>query len=186
MAPTEPICEACGGVSSPRSSWLCVCPRCGFQQSSLTAGPGTGIEGIEQLRKVNFERLLAAIEQIFPLKGRRVLEIGAAKGWFLQAALSRGASVTGVEPETAAANISREAGLDVEEGLFPAAPRDRGPYDVIVFNDVFEHIPNPALAATHLDELLTPGGLLVINLPNSEGALMECHLPMSAISHQTI
>jgi SAM-dependent methyltransferase len=171
VAPLQPICEACGGVSTPRPPWLLVCHGCGFQQSSLTAGPGTGIDGIEQLRKLNFESLLDSIEQIAPVRGSRLLEIGAAKGWFLEAALLRGASAFGIEPETAAAQTAQEAGLNVEEGLFPTAPRDRGPYDIIVLNDVFEHIPNPALAAIHLDELLAPNGLLVLNLPSSEGAL---------------
>jgi SAM-dependent methyltransferase len=131
------------------------------------------VDGLESLRRANFEKVLDVLEKIRPVEGLRLLEIGAAKGWFLEAARRRGAIVAGVEPETANASEARARGLRIDEALFPTAPRDRGPYDVIVFNDVFEHIPQPDQAIAYVEELLAPEGLLVLNLPSSTGVLFR-------------
>ena len=141
--------------------------------SDLPAGPGTGIEGLESLRRANFERLLDRLELHADLNGLSVLEVGAARGWFLEAAARRGAIVKGIEPEAINAEIARKAGFDVEIGLFPEDLSDRGPYDMIVFNDVFEHIPGPSSVIVEVAALLNPGGRAVINLPSSRGVLFR-------------
>jgi SAM-dependent methyltransferase len=59
--------------------------------------------------------------------------------------------------------------VNIIKGYFPG---DLGPdakFDVIVFNDVFEHLPNPHEAMGSIAERLNSGGALVINIPNSEG-----------------
>lgn len=139
--------------------------------SSLAAGPGTGIEGLEVLRRSNFEILARRIDSAAPLPGKKLLEVGSAKGWFLEAAARRGAAVRGIEPEVANAEIARANGFDVELGLFPDGLINRGPYDVIVFNDVLEHIPGPRGVIRDVAGLLAPGGLAVVNLPSSDGAI---------------
>ena len=154
-----------------RYNWLGACRGCGFQASTLTPGAGTGIAGLEQLRRDNFEALLDRLEQIRPLRGAKLLEVGCAKGWFLAAAAERGAKAKGIEPELANVEIARAAGLSVEAGFFPADLADKGPYDLVVFNDVFEHLPSPAAAIKDVAALLSPGGLVAINLPSSHGTL---------------
>ncbi len=77
----------------------------------------------------------------------------------------------GIEPEVANADIAQGLGLETEVGLFPGDLANRGPYDLIVFNDVLEHIPDPARTMGHVEALLAPGGLAVVNLPSSAGAL---------------
>jgi SAM-dependent methyltransferase len=59
--------------------------------------------------------------------------------------------------------------LPVREGYFPDALREGERFDVIVFNDVIEHIPDihAALAACHAR--LIEEGILILNLPNSAG-----------------
>lgn len=153
------------------SPWLSRCETCGLYRSTLVAGPGQAFEGLEDLRRRNFELLLAEIEGLVPLKGARILEVGCAKGWFLEAARQRGASVLGIEPVEQDAKVAESAGLTVRRGLFPAAAKGLGPFDLIVFNDVFEHLPDPADAVRAAEELLANGGMLVINLPSSEGAI---------------
>lgn len=155
------------------SGWLSVCQLCGLYTSELEPGPGKAFDGIESLRKKNFDQVLNSIEKIKPLPKVKLLEIGSAKGWFLAAAQRRGADVSGVEPVSADAEVARESGFSVEEGLFPESPKDRGPYDIIVFNDVFEHIPDPVHAARSAADLLSPGGLLVINIPSSRGVVFK-------------
>lgn len=164
-------CRVCGGSMTSIKTWLARCPNCRFEASSLDAGAGTGIEGLEQLRRKNFELLLDRLGTLVPLRGKRLLEIGSAQGWFLDAARRRGAEVHGLEPEAANAKIAQAHGYATEIGLFPDGLLDRGPYDVIVFNDVLEHIPGPDRTVRSVEALLAPGGVMVVNLPSSAGAL---------------
>ena len=164
-------CPVCAASARPLKDWLFRCPACRFEFTTLTPGGGTGIEGLEALRKENFERLLDRLEKIIPLRGVRALEIGPADGWFLEAAARRGARVSGLEPDEDLARRARARGLDVETGFFPDGLTDKGPYRLLVFNDVFEHLPDPAEALRRSSSLLAPGGVLAINLPNSGGAL---------------
>lgn len=58
---------------------------------------------------------------------------------------------------------------EVRSGFFPEALGAGEQFDVIVFNDVFEHIsdPNSLLDAVRLH--LAPRGLVLLNLPSSRG-----------------
>lgn len=151
--------------------WLFRCRDCGFLASNLQPGPGTGLVGLEQLRRANAEMILDRIGQLAPLRGARILDVGCAKGWFLEAALRRGAAAHGIEPQEPHVRDARRAGLDVELGFFPQDLSDQGPYDVVAFNDVFEHLPSPERAIADVAARLKPGGLAVINLPSSDGVL---------------
>lgn len=164
-------CAICGGAMRQQKPWLFRCAGCGHLSSTLSAGAGTGIDGLEDLRRANFETLLDKLEALVGLRDKRVLEIGSAWGWFLEAAARRGARVHGIEPEEANAQQARALGFPVEIGLFPDGLADKGPYDIIVFNDVLEHIPGPGDAMQEVARLLKPGGLAVVNLPSSNGTL---------------
>jgi 2-polyprenyl-3-methyl-5-hydroxy-6-metoxy-1,4-benzoquinol methylase len=141
--------------------------------STLPAGAGTGIEGIEQIRRANFASILDCLATHRTLKGARVLEVGCADGLFLDAAAQRGASVHAIEPELAKARIARAKGHTVEEGFFPDDLAATAAYDVIAFNDVFEHLPRPVEALRAVERLLAPGGIAVLNLPTSSGFLYK-------------
>jgi SAM-dependent methyltransferase len=155
----------------PRAEWLARCPACGFLASSLEPGPGTGLEGLEDLRRANFEVILDRIARHMKLDGARVLDIGCAKGWFLAGARARGALVHGIEPQEPHVLDARAAGIAVEHGFFPDDLADQGPYGIVTFHDVFEHLPSPQQAIVDVAGRLEPGGLVVINLPSSRGVL---------------
>lgn len=173
MSQLVSACEVCATQLRRSHEWLFKCPSCGFLCSTLTPGAGTGIEGLEVLRRSNFERLLDFLALQRPLQGVRLLEVGSAWGWFLEAAARRGALVHGIEPEAANVAIARAAGLSVEEGYFPHDLKSAGPYDIIVFNDVFEHIPGPSSLVADIEARIAPGGLLVLNLPSSSGTIFR-------------
>ncbi len=94
-------CPICSNAMAAVKSWLYRYNDCGFLQSNLRPGADTGIEGLEDLRRANFEQLLDQMRRFDPPAGRTLLEVGCAKGWFLEAATARGFTVFGLEPEAA-------------------------------------------------------------------------------------
>lgn len=101
--------------------------------------------------------------------GRRVLDVGCGDG-YLAAFLtqSRGGRVVGIECEPEAAAMARRSCETVvvgkvEEGVLSAVS---GPFDVIVFADVLEHLQEPGEALRAVRPLLAGGGYLLLSLPN--------------------
>lgn len=125
--------------------------------------------GLEHLRRRNFELVLDRLERVRPLDGARLLDVGCAHGWFLEAAARRGAAPVGIEPDTEIGEAARDRGLDVRSGFFPDALGADERFDVVAFNDVFEHLPDVERAVEACRRCLTPGGLLAVNLPLATG-----------------
>ncbi len=104
--------------------------------------------------------------------GDRILEVGSAYGYFLEAAIDAGFTTTGVEICTDAVSECRKRGLDAHAGIVtPEFLRERGPYDAIVMLDVIEHLPDPATTIAMLSASLKPGGLMTITTGNWSSAL---------------
>ncbi len=172
-AELEARCPVCGQGFVQHKSWLVRCAACGFLASTLAPGAGTGIEGLDALRRANFENVLDRLEQHRKLAGLRLLEVGCSTGLFLEVAARRGADVQGIEPELKNALFSRKKGLRVQSGFFPQDLDDRGRYDIIAFNDVFEHLPDPVESLKAVEQLLRPFGIAILNLPSSDGVLYK-------------
>jgi len=108
--------------------------------------------------------------EFIPATAHRLLDVGCSEGRFGAAVKSEmpGCEVWGVEPfADAAAEAARRLDKVINAGLAEAeASLPRGYFDVIVMNDVLEHIDysEPALATAK--RLLSPGGSLVLSLPN--------------------
>lgn len=160
--------------------WWQVCANCGMEASTLE--PVFDNRPMEEmfdwdqrqsaladLRKVNFERLLDLVAAIAPAPAR-LLDVGCAEGWFLEAAQRRGYQIEGIEPDQRMADTVG-ASFVVRNGFFPDVLSSSDKFDIITFNDVFEHLPdvNQAIAACHRH--LTDNGILVFNLPNAQGGL---------------
>lgn len=171
-----PVCES--PLKESLRNWHFSCPRCAYEQSSLTPAinehrahdnldEAARETGLRELRLSNFRILLGAIGQLKP-QGGRLLDVGSAHGWFVEAAMDT-YDVLGIEPDEAICAMSAARGLPVRNGYFPDALLGSEKFDVIVFNDVLEHIPPviDILRACH--ERLNDGGYLVVNLPSSKG-----------------
>ncbi|GGY14399.1 hypothetical protein GCM10008098_01490 [Rhodanobacter panaciterrae] len=180
-------CPICGAeLFVGLRSWHLVCGVCGYEGSTLNAhilsqAPGGDLDevaredALETLRRSNFQRLLAAIRGLTSKTSScqhpmRLLDVGCAHGWFLEQARGN-FDATGIEPDRGVAEATAARGLRVRKGFFPDVLATDERYDIIVFNDVLEHIPdiNATLQACMLH--LVPGGLLVINAPNRMGTL---------------
>ena len=171
-----PVCRI--ELSVEFYSWHLLCKRCGYEKANLQTtinlvsahnliDEDARETGLRELRIGNFKKLMSIIKSIRP-NGGRLLDVGCAYGWFLEVA-KKDFDVFGLEPDKNIFEIISRRGLPVRMGYFPGALNKSEKFDVIVFNDVIEHIPNIELILAFCHQRLNQNGLLVINVPNSRG-----------------
>lgn len=174
-----PPCVACGApLVSHLQTWLQRCPRCGLRASTLAADPvdahtpgawdARNARAFTALRDATARRLLDELAGIVPLAGRRLLDVGCGPAWFIAAARARGLDALGLEPHAPTAAEARARGLEVLTGRFPD-DLPAGVFDVVTFNDVFEHLAEPDSAIVSLRDCLAEEGLVVVNAPSRGG-----------------
>jgi 2-polyprenyl-3-methyl-5-hydroxy-6-metoxy-1,4-benzoquinol methylase len=107
----------------------------------------------------------------------RVLDVGCDDGFAGRDLLKDGFQVWGVDrnPVTlrkAARYYQQTILADIENQL----PLPEGPFNVIIFADILEHLTNPARVFTHFAELLAPDGLVIVSVPNMAHLYMRLSL----------
>ncbi len=110
-----------------------------------------------------FETYLAYIDRFAP--GKRLLDVGAATGFFLDIARRKGFVVSGVELSEYAATCATQKGLSVIAGTLQDVPRTEQ-FDTVTMLDVIEHVGDPRAECVRAHTLLAPGGVLIINAPD--------------------
>ena len=109
------------------------------------------------------------VQALVDARGRRCLDVGCASGALGAALKAAGATwVAGIEREPAAAARARERlDLVVEGSVIDVdLPFAESEFDVLVFADVLEHLPDPDAALARCLPLLKPGGRIVVSVPN--------------------
>jgi 2-polyprenyl-3-methyl-5-hydroxy-6-metoxy-1,4-benzoquinol methylase len=104
-------------------------------------------------------------------QGKNVLDVGCARGYIGAVLANRfGCTVSGIEVDDAAAAIARTAYREVlvgdVEDLSLLGRLRHGPFDVILFGDVLEHLRRPERVLAACRALLKPDGHALISLPN--------------------
>jgi len=106
-------------------------------------------------------------EELLPPDRRRILDVGSGPGFFLLYGKERGWETLGIEPSAQAAAHSRGLGLDiVEDFLTEKSAQKLGKFDVVHMSEVLEHVPDPANILQLAYQVLRPGGLLCVVVPN--------------------
>jgi SAM-dependent methyltransferase len=98
-------------------------------------------------------------------KPGRLLDVGAGRGDLGVVLASRGWDVTGLEPSAKACEEGRRRGLTMVQGTLGNTELGGG-YDAVVFQHALEHVAEPRDDLARAVELLRPGGLLLVALPN--------------------
>ncbi|MDB5823278.1 MAG: hypothetical protein JWR21_1982 [Herminiimonas sp.] len=103
-----------------------------------------------------------------PSSARRVLDVGCHMGAFGRAIkIKSNAEVWGVEPDPDSAAIASESLDRVIKGFFSEdLDLPDNYFDVVVFNDVLEHMPDPWTALQLARRKLTESGCVVASIPN--------------------
>jgi SAM-dependent methyltransferase len=110
-------------------------------------------------------RRAQTIERFLP-KGR-IVDVGCGRGILPELMRQRGWEAHGVEfSETAARHAREVLGLPVFVGDFVQSPYADSSFDVVVLWHVLEHLSDPVAALRKSRQILKPGGLLVIAVPN--------------------
>jgi len=138
------------------------------QDYFMGADMGYGFIDYDEDKKAmipTFNKYLDLIEKATGRKGR-LLDVGAATGFFMQLAEKRGWRTSGVEISEYAAKIGQGRGLDIKNGILEDAEFSVDTFDVITMWDVVEHFTDPALTLKKARKLLAPGGVLAINTPD--------------------
>lgn len=132
-------------------------------------------------------KLLTANERLDKISayssGKKILDIGCAAGFFLEAAKARGFEVRGIEFASAAiAEASPEVRDKIIQGNIPEVlGRWKNEFDIITAFDIIEHMLDPVKFVSDVKKALRPGGLLVISTPDTGHYLrylMRAHWPM--------
>lgn len=174
-----PSCQACGaaGTFVPHFPEVAIerCTRCGlltadvgaldvaklYDEGYFKGGEYRDYEEDAHALGSNFRRVLGVVRRMS--EGTRLLELGAAYGFFQEQARTRFPECMGIEISDAAASAARARGLDVVTGdvlamEMPAA----GPFDVICLWDTIEHLERPGDVVLRLASWLRPGGILAL------------------------
>ena len=153
------------------------CTSCGLLNSDARfehsfesdLAPEARDSALKVLRVMNFKTIITKLKEA---KGEKLagLEIGSGNGWWLVECKEQGINCTGIEPERTYESYHKENNLDIAYGFYPdVSPEKQGGYDFIIFNDVFEHIPDINSLVESLKKDLADDGILIINIPMSTG-----------------
>jgi SAM-dependent methyltransferase len=98
----------------------------------------------------------------------RLLDVGSGHGLLVDEARKRGYAAEGLELSRTAARHAREQlGLTVREIPLEDAGLDSERFDAIVLADVLEHMDDPVGTLERCEELLAPGGALMVVTPDA-------------------
>jgi SAM-dependent methyltransferase len=99
----------------------------------------------------------------------KLLDAGCSTGEFAAAMQTRGWRVVGVElTASVAARARRRHGIEVVAGDFVEAELSTASFDAVTMWDVLEHMHSPMSALAKARDLLVPGGIIIITVPNYE------------------
>jgi SAM-dependent methyltransferase len=103
-----------------------------------------------------------------PATPGKLLDVGAATGFFVEQANAVGWDAIGVEPSQWAAEYARnELGVDVRTGTLESMEFADASFDVVTLWEVIEHLPDPRVTLAEIRRILRPGGRLVLSTPDS-------------------
>jgi len=139
--------------------------RANFKEETLSFPPKNSDDHVWS--ELAYNDRLESFERILGPQRRRLLDIGSGTGSFLKTAKARGWNVLGIESFRAASAQARKLGIEVAEGFFNGeSATGLGRFDAVHLNNVLECVPDPTNIAILARDLLDPGGVLCINVPN--------------------
>jgi len=125
------------------------------------------------LHQINPLRL-AWIDDLVPLKGKRVVDIGCGGGILADSMARKGAEVLGIDLATKALRVAQLHALEAQtEGVTyrevsaeKLADEQPGSFDMVTCMEMLEHVPDPASVVRACATLVKPGGRVFFSTIN--------------------
>lgn len=113
------------------------------------------------------------IDELAPLAGQRVLDVGCGGGLLTEAMATRGAQVTGIDMGATPLGVARlhqhESGLEIDYRQTTAeqlANEMPGQFDTVTCLEMLEHVPDPAASIAACTTLVRDGGRVFLSTIN--------------------
>lgn len=136
----------------------------------MTTGYGPiAVGGGDTTSRRNLERRVEIVAEHCRLAGARLLDAGCGAGGYVEAYAAAGADACGLEFDAAkvAAWASAHPGDSrVQQGDLARQPYADASFDVVVLNEVLEHVPDEVTVLREIARVLVPGGVLLVFSPN--------------------
>lgn len=169
-------CTSMGHGSHP-PIWLCA--ACGMLAQSpmpTDAELRAAYEAVEDpvyemekhSRYFTFRRVM---RRLGPGVGRRLLDVGAYCGYFLDVARESGYRPEGMEYSHWAADRARELGFEIHRTCLTDVAARGARYDVVTMWDVIEHMADPRSELEAVFMMLPPGGRLYLSTIDANSAI---------------
>lgn len=161
-----------------------VCKQCGFGFASDIPDQSKFDEYYKQMSKYENEHLngqvsesalstyraiVETINSILTDKNARILDVGCATGALLAEFKDSGyQNVTGTDPSPSCARTAMKLyGIQVLNMPISEIPNFESPFDFLILNSVLEHIHDVNVSLQSLRNLLKPGGMIWIEVPDA-------------------
>ncbi|MBI5885811.1 MAG: class I SAM-dependent methyltransferase [Deltaproteobacteria bacterium] len=176
-------CPVCLKEAAPRQTGrfgeytLWMCNACGVEYAEPFAAPGAG--WYESSDAYGVGRVIARRPEWYHVKALidiasrgALLDIGCGTGVFLDSAAKAGFEPWGIDFDGKNIEAARSRyGLDRVYCLSVADIKERfgsNKFNVVTFFEVLEHLDSPTRFLEDLKGLLSPGGLIVLSVPNRD------------------
>lgn len=100
--------------------------------------------------------------------GQKVLDIGCGSGVSLLEIEVLGGTAWGIEADPNVQSLARALGLRIHSGNLDDRPFPDECFDLIILNQVIEHIPEPMHILKNMAKRLAAGGRVVLVFPNRD------------------
>jgi 2-polyprenyl-3-methyl-5-hydroxy-6-metoxy-1,4-benzoquinol methylase len=124
----------------------------------------------EQYSTLGITKIMAQIVVSRAEPIRKALDFGGGLGFFANALSKHVADVTLFDMSGPSRDYARASFPAIRVCDEADAALACGPFDLILLNQVIEHVPDPVSFARPLVDALAPGGLLIVTTPNNQMA----------------
>lgn len=177
-------CPVCGGpsqepfVAFPELAFV-RCPGCqtvyksfeapqvrpaDFYEAAYFHGRKSGRDRRFDHRAKKAMRWIVAAQQ--HVAATSVLDVGCSLGYVIEGGVRLGLRAAGMDISEYAVKVCRERGYEARVGTLEQVPFEDGAFDVVVMKHVLEHTPTPARALAEIRRVLSPGGVVLIAVPD--------------------
>lgn len=153
------ICRVCGALFQADPVSFDDLDAMIARQPDLQSNDETVVETDET------ERFIESLLRYAPEKGR-VLDVGCGLGQMMSILREKGYDVVGVDANPKAAKIARDRGFEVIEGRFEEGMFEDESFDMIVTRSVLDHAIDPITLLATMENILKPGGVIAVEVPN--------------------